>query len=236
MPGISMSSSATSGRASRPRRRPRRRGRPRPPPRSRPRARAARRAPGAPAPGRRRAAAGSSRRDRRLVTAAPLGARPSRSRRAAPAVAAGRRDKRAAGRLDPLAQAGQSVARRRATPPRARRRRSRSSAAPSVIVQRVARAWRTTLVTLAHDPAEQLVRLGSTTSRAPGSSDATPAARSISRRGRQLAGERDVSVSGDRGPHIGQRPSAELLHLGDLLGRPLPDRSATAGGRGRPSP
>ena len=78
-PGISTSSSATSGRCSRRGRRPpRRRGRPRRPPRGRARGRAAPPARRAPAPGRRRAAAGSRRLTRAHARAAEKPRRPTR--------------------------------------------------------------------------------------------------------------------------------------------------------------
>ena len=96
-PGISTSSRATSGRCSRDRRHaPRRRGRPRRPPRGRARGRAARPARRGPAPGRRRAAAGSSRHD-------DLGGEKPGLQRAATTTAAPDRGR-------PLAQAGQAVA------------------------------------------------------------------------------------------------------------------------------
>jgi hypothetical protein len=135
-----------------------------------------------------------------------------------PAVNPAGRDQRAAGCLNPLAQSGETVADTSESTPAVvvdrdpvRADRDRASAGPGV-PHDVGHAF-------PDHPTEQLVlarvddidstwQFGVHSGRAQHLTSA-----------RQLADQRDVSISGYRSADIRERASAELLHLGHLPGR-----------------
>ena len=145
-----------------------------------------------------------------------------------------RRGHRAAGGADPLAQPGAGRCRRAGTPPRP------SSAisiqrGPTSIVQWSARECRTTLViALAHHPAEQLRQRRRRRRRPhPGSSAVDAGRAQHLAGGGQLAGERHVAVA--RPPRPGRRPACAGTAARPRRSRLRPARGSPARPAGAPA-